>query len=72
MTDYPCSECENVYNTAAEADACCTLQGAILDDEPCLADGTPLYPARRLTRQERLQGLADRGIDTWDDYRGER
>ncbi len=29
-------------------------------------------PARRLTRTERLQGLADRGVDTWEDYRGER
>jgi hypothetical protein len=27
---------------------------------------------RRLTRQERLEALADRGIDTWADYRGER
>ncbi len=26
----------------------------------------------KLTRQERLQGLADRGCDTWSDYRGER
>lgn len=23
---------------------------------------------RRMTRQERLQGLADQGCDTWDDY----
>jgi hypothetical protein len=23
---------------------------------------------RRRTRQERLQGLADQGCDTWDDY----
>ena len=27
---------------------------------------------KKLTRQERLQGLADRGIDTWEDYRGEK
>jgi hypothetical protein len=26
----------------------------------------------RLTRNERLQGLADRGCDTWEEYRGER
>jgi len=26
----------------------------------------------RLTRNERLQGLADRGVDTWDDYYGRR
>jgi hypothetical protein len=28
--------------------------------------------AMRLTRQEQLEGLADRGIDTWAEYRGER
>lgn len=27
---------------------------------------------RKLTRQEQLEGLADRGIDTWEEYRGER
>ena len=27
---------------------------------------------RRLTRQEQLEGLANRGIDTWEEYRGER
>lgn len=26
----------------------------------------------RLTRAGRLQGLADRGVDTWDDFRDER
>lgn len=25
-----------------------------------------------LTRQEKLEGLADRGTDTWEEYRGER
>lgn len=43
-----------------------------VDDEPCLPDGTPLYPRRKLTREERLQGLADNGCDTWEEYRGER
>lgn len=28
----------------------------------------PVTPARRLTRQEHLEGLADRGTDTWDEY----
>ena len=37
-----------------------------MDDED---DATP---RRKLTRQERLQGLADSGCDTWADYRGER
>jgi hypothetical protein len=27
---------------------------------------------RRLTRQEQLEGLADRGVDTWEELRGER
>ncbi len=26
----------------------------------------------RMTRQERLEGLADSGCDTWAEYRGER
>jgi hypothetical protein len=29
-------------------------------------------PKRKLTRQERLEGLADSGVDTWEDYRGEK
>jgi hypothetical protein len=28
--------------------------------------------ATKLTRQERLQGLADDGVDTWDDYHGNK
>ncbi len=32
----------------------------------------PEEPRRKLTRQERLQGMADRGVDTWEEYRGER
>ncbi len=30
------------------------------------------HPCRPLTRHERLQELADRGCDTWEEYRGER
>jgi hypothetical protein len=40
------------------------------EDEPCKSDGTPIYPRRKLTRQEQLEGLADRGIDTLEDYLG--
>ena len=29
-------------------------------------------PPRTLTRQERLEGLADRGVDTWEERQGER
>lgn len=32
----------------------------------------PTLALRKLTRHEQLQGLADRGIDTWEDYRGEK
>jgi|HubBroStandDraft_6_1064221.scaffolds.fasta_scaffold816507_3 hypothetical protein len=39
----------------------------------CGAD-TERWPeeSRKPTRHERLQGLADRGVDTWEEYRGER
>ena len=40
------------------------------DDEPCWPDGTRLYPRRKLTRQERLEGLVDSGRE--DHARGER
>lgn len=36
----------------------------------CSKDFT--IPARRLTRTERHQELADSGCDTWEEYRGER
>ena len=29
-------------------------------------------PRRKMTRNERLQEAADRGCDTWEEYRGER
>ena len=29
-------------------------------------------PRARLTRQEQLEGLADRGVDTLEEYRSER
>lgn len=41
-------------------------------DEPCLSDGTPLFPSRKLTRSEREQGMADRGCDTLEEARSER
>ncbi len=33
----------------------------------CGADTVPV-PTKKLTRQEQLEGLADRGVDTWDEY----
>jgi len=32
----------------------------------------PDEPKRKLTRNERLQALADSGCDTWEEFRGER
>lgn len=37
---------------------------------PVELDEPPGVP--RLTRYERLQAAADAGVDTWEDYRGER
>ena len=37
----------------------------------CGAD-TETIRTRKATRQEQLEALADRGIDTWEEYRGER
>lgn len=42
--------------------------------QTCNADEhiAPPAPLRTLTRMEQLQGLADSGIDTWAELRGER
>lgn len=52
-----------------------SVQGPLCEthqQEPCLLDSTPIYPRRKPTRQERLQELADSGVDTWEEYRGEK
>ena len=41
-------------------------------EDPTRPDGTPIFPRRKLTCNERLQMAADSGFDTWDDYRGEK
>ena len=41
-------------------------------DEPENLDDQEKAPPARLTRQERLQRMADAGIDTWEEYRCER
>jgi len=41
-------------------------------EDDCLSDDTPLYPRRKPTREEKLQALADSGIDTWAEYNQER
>jgi transcriptional regulator with XRE-family HTH domain len=42
----------------------------VFPSQPEVDDDPP--PRRKLTRNERLQGLADRGVDTWEEERGER
>jgi hypothetical protein len=42
------------------------------DEDDCWPDGTPRVSPHRLTRHERLQGLADSGCDTWEEFRGEK
>jgi hypothetical protein len=36
-----------------------------------LGESVPLS-SRRMSRQEQLEGLADQGIDTWEDYNQEK
>lgn len=43
----------------------------VLGDE-CPRCGADTERIPILTRQEALQGLADSGVDTWEDYRGEK
>lgn len=49
----------------------CPLCDDLVDGDPCPECGadTERVVTRKLTRQERLEGLADRGIDTFEDYR---
>ncbi len=42
--------------------------GEECDEDELFSDG---FLPRLLTRNERLQGLADRGVDTWEAYREE-
>lgn len=44
----------------------------VRDFAALLEDAYEDRTVRRLTRQEQLEGLADRGCDTWEEYRGER
>jgi hypothetical protein len=47
-----------------------SLDAEVTDERPD-EDADPVV-APKLTRQERLQALADAGCDTWEEYRGER
>ena len=44
------------------------MDSEVVETEPDADD----EPPAKLTRTERLQGLADRGCDTWSEYRYER
>jgi hypothetical protein len=54
----------------------CEMCEAYTTKKECKACGADTVPVRtkglKLTRQEQLQELADRGCDTWEEYRGER
>lgn len=45
---------------------------ALVKGDPCPRCGADTERVKKLTRQERLQGLADSGVDTWEDYRCEK
>ncbi len=72
----------HVYNPNFETRALCGLEGKNLlavdasdvEDSTCqeCRSHVPRRYTRRLSRNERLQGLADSGCDTWAEYRGER
>jgi hypothetical protein len=74
----PCEDCGHELDQHARqangAYRCrsfgCGCEIAAAEDQDDLSDDRP--PARRLTRHEQLEGLADRGVDTWEDYRGEK
>jgi predicted amidophosphoribosyltransferase len=57
MTEYYCGPCDKLVRKPV-----CSSCGADADK----------IKRPKLTRQEGLQWLADRGIDTWEDYRCER
>lgn len=46
------------------------IDSEVIETEPDETDEDE--PRRKLTRQEQLEALADRGCDTWAEYRGER
>jgi hypothetical protein len=50
---------------------CPMCDGLVRGDE-CPKCGADTERVPKLTRQEQLEGLADRGIDTWAEFRGER
>ena len=62
--------CHGTLDLGSDLVATCEDDHAICD--VCREDLRAEAPRHRLTRHERLQGLADRGHDTWEEVRGER
>ena len=58
MSEYYCGACDKLVRQSV-----CPK---------CGADADRIQERKKLTRYERHQALADRGIDTWEDYRGEK
>ena len=46
------------------------LDAEVIETAPDAGDDDE--PPRKLTRQEQLEALADRGIDTWADYHDDK
>jgi hypothetical protein len=69
MATYRCDWCGRFYSSPLPEGSACPNHIAEWNDQ--LTDSIERHN-RKLTRQERLQGLADRGCDTWEEYRGER
>jgi hypothetical protein len=63
-----CPDCgERVYNLGCVN---CN-EAAYIEEQERLTELSDA-PPRKLTREERLQRLADSGVDTWEEYRGEK
>ncbi len=72
----------HVYSDRQCTEVLCGLEGenvlgvdaSDVEDSTCqeCRSHVPRRYTRRLSRNERLQGLVDSGCDTWAEYRGER
>lgn len=79
--DLECVVCENVLFAGSQTGAktlpnskvvCLDCQKEATADDDDEDDVFHRPSRRRLSRHERLQGLADSGCDTWAEYRSER
>ena len=63
-----CAHCTRMPRGRWSPDQCAVTPGCA---KP-FGHGGLCESAKRMTRQERLQALADSGCDIWEEYRGER